>query len=486
MIRKSKKLVDEKGILSSPNVKCGRRLSSETETLVIDFYMNDEFSRLMPGKKDFVSVRTPNGRIHEQKRLVLCNLKELHAAFKERNSIVKVSFSKFAMLRPSQCVLAGASGTHSVCVCQIHQNPKLMLDACDLKSLQYDEFQRNLSDYHSLLKVMNCENPKEQCHLGSCKNCPDTDVLRNILAALFDENNIERITYKQWTSTDRSTLETVVKTVEEFLDTVIDSLVILRRHSFIAKQQTQFLNHLKATTAIGIFLTLLDFSENFSFLVQDAVQGFHWNNSQATIHPFVFYFKDENDVLQNGNFVIISDCLKHDSTAVNLFIKHYLMFLKKHYPALWKVIYFSDGCGGQYKNKFNFLNISYHQSDFDLETEWHFFATSHGKSASDGIGGTLKRLVTKASLQRPLKDQIVTPKQMYEWAKSNITGMNFHYVSQQEYDEHNKLMAPRFDTAKVLNGTRKQHAIYPVEPGVLKTKIYSNDDKCVEHKILKK
>ncbi len=75
---------------------------------------------------------------------------------------------------------------------------------------------------------------------------------------------------------------------------------------------------------------------------------------------------------------------------------------------------------------------------------------------------------------------------MYDWAKLNITGMNFHYVSQEEYDEHHKQMTPRFDPAKTLNGTRKQHTIYPVQPGVLKTKIYSNVDKCVEHKILKK
>ena len=32
----------------------------------------------------------------------------------------------------------------------------------------------------------------------------------------------------------------------------------------------------------------------------------------------------------------------------------------------------------------------------------NFFATSHGKSACDGIGETVKRLLTKASLQRPL------------------------------------------------------------------------------------
>ena len=37
-----------------------------------------------------------------------------------------------------------------------------------------------------------------------------------------------------------------------------------------------------------------------------------------------------------------------------------------------------------------------------------FFATYHVKSACDGIGGTEKRLVTKASLQRPYNDQILT------------------------------------------------------------------------------
>ena len=35
-----------------------------------------------------------------------------------------------------------------------------------------------------------------------------------------------------------------------------------------------------------------------------------------------------------------------------------------------------------------------------------FLATSHGKGPCDGIGGTVKRLATKASLQRTLDCQI--------------------------------------------------------------------------------
>ena len=32
---------------------------------------------------------------------------------------------------------------------------------------------------------------------------------------------------------------------------------------------------------------ILDFAENYNFIVQDAAQGFRWNNNQATLHPLL-------------------------------------------------------------------------------------------------------------------------------------------------------------------------------------------------------
>ena len=81
----------------------------------------------MPGKKDFVSVKQEGKRVQVQKRLMLSNLREVYREFKEKFPDRKIGFSKFAELRPKHCILAGASGTHSVCVCTIHQNVKLMM-----------------------------------------------------------------------------------------------------------------------------------------------------------------------------------------------------------------------------------------------------------------------------------------------------------------------------------------------------------------------
>ena len=72
-----------------------------------------------------------------------------------------------------------------------------------------------------------------------------------------------------------------------------------------------------------------DFSENYSVVLQDAAQGFHWNNLQATIHPFIVYYKD-SDELKYICYVVISDSLRHNTVAVHLFQKSLICFLREN------------------------------------------------------------------------------------------------------------------------------------------------------------
>lgn len=111
--------------------------------------------------------------------------------------------------------------------------------------------------------------------------------------------------------------------------------------------------------------TCLDFAENYSFVAQDAVQGFHWKNSQATIHPFVAYFKQLGE-LQHKSMCVISDCLQHDTITVHRFQKDVLNYLQKTAPHLSNFFYFSDGAPSQYKNFKIFANLVCHQRDFGM------------------------------------------------------------------------------------------------------------------------
>ena len=69
-----------------------------------------------------------------------------------------------------------------------------------------------------------------------------------------------------------------------------------------------------------------------------------------------------------------------------------------------------------------------------------FSATSHGKSAGDGAGGTLKRLATKASLQHAYNDHILTAHQLYQFAVNSIKGMQFCFVALLEHEQEAKLL----------------------------------------------
>ena len=104
-------------------------------------------------------------------------------------------------------------------------------------------------------------------------------------------------------------------------------------------------------------------------------------------------------------YIIISESTQHDTVAVHMFQKKLITLLTKRRQGRrpQKILYISDGCAAQYKNCKNFLNLCSHEADFGVPAEWHFFATSHGKSAGDGAGRTLKRLATKTSLQHAYK-----------------------------------------------------------------------------------
>ena len=64
-------------------------------------------------------------------------------------------------------------------------------------------------------------------------------------------------------------------TVNDFIDQVCSVFDSLRWHHFIAKAQSQFLNELKENLQQNQCNVLLDFEENCSFIVQDAIQGHH-------------------------------------------------------------------------------------------------------------------------------------------------------------------------------------------------------------------
>ena len=121
-----------------------------------------------------------------------------------------------------------------------------------------------LKEYtHCLAKII-CNPPQPDCYFQTCNSCPEISSLKEHLHELMDSNMIETVQYKQWISTDRSTLETITNSADEFVESFCEKLKTLLTHSFIAKQQSAFHMEVKSSLQSGVFQVIADFAENYS------------------------------------------------------------------------------------------------------------------------------------------------------------------------------------------------------------------------------
>jgi hypothetical protein len=171
------------------------------------------------------------------------------------------------------------------------------------------------------------------------------------------------VKFSQWVSTDRTELASLQKNRDGYINDLIESLQKLRPHFFIAKVQATYLQQQKESLDEETAIVLMDFAENVSFVIQDEVQGFHWDHSQATLHPFAVYTKDGDNV-KCTSYCVISDCLKHDTNAIHAFLNKLHEHMSIEFPSIKKILYWRDGAASQYKNFKNLTNLSFHERDF--------------------------------------------------------------------------------------------------------------------------
>ena len=105
------------------------------------------------------------------------------------------------------------------------------------------------------------------------------------------------------------------------------------------------------------------------------------------------------------------------------------------------------------------------------------FATSHEKQPCDGIGGTVKRLTSLASLGRATSDQILSPTAIFNFCEDNIEGINFIYFSKDEVNGTRAKFSKRF-----IPGTRSFPEFIPITPNEIGVKFCNEDqDICQTH-----
>ena len=115
----------------------------------------------------------------------------------------KIGFSNFVDVRPKNCILVEGSGTHSVCVCTMHQNIKLMMIGVKMTMLTALSV-TPISTYHDCLTRITRKESTSECYVYvcSCVSCPGVVIFRYYLTTIMEDSMIDTIVFKQWISVD--------------------------------------------------------------------------------------------------------------------------------------------------------------------------------------------------------------------------------------------------------------------------------------------
>ncbi|GBM04450.1 hypothetical protein AVEN_35613-1 [Araneus ventricosus] len=95
----------------------------------------------------------------------------------------------------------------------------------------------------------------------------------------------------------------------------------------------------------------------------------------------------------------------------------------------------------------------------------------------DGIGGTVKHLARKRSLQQHLDRQITITNELFEFCKKteNVT---FQHISKEVVDSTRLPLESRIKNAQTLPGTRLFHNFQPIDDlEMIETRRISTDGK---------
>lgn len=240
----------------------------------------------------------------------------------------------------------------------------------------------------------------------------------------------------------------------------MEKLPKLLVHDFVSTQQAQYFRNSKDSLKEGEFIVTLDFSENYAFVVQEAVQGFHWNNNQATVHPFVIYYQNqETKKLEHISYVGVSDCLEHDTVAVFMFQQKMIQCLKQAFPIVNTIKYFSDGAPQQYKNK-KILLISFIIMKILGYLLSGITLLQHMEKELV-MEGTLKQVARRYSLQQGTRSEILTAEQLFIWANEHLENYNVFFCSTNDYDSAALFLKDRFQLCKTIKGTVGFHHVLP-------------------------
>ena len=103
-------------------------------------------------------------------------------------------------------------------------------------------------------------------------------------------------------------------------------------------------------------------------------------------------------------------------------------------------------------------------------------ATSHGKSAVDGIGGIIKRLTARASFQRPENKQISSVEAVYQFRSKTTEKILLNLIERNTLNSLWDKLVRQYEYEETVTGTCSYHQLCPASVDKIGYKRVSDDN----------
>jgi len=172
------------------------------------------------------------------------------------------------------------------------------------------------------------------------------------------------------------------------------------------------------TMVSGTLYTIMDFAMNYSHDdYREETQAEFFAKNQTSLLPAVVWFlaptgRDGKMKMQQHSRVYLSADRRHSNNFVQKVLDNLLTHFKEvmgnaaagvEECAMRQLCLWSDGCGGQFKNRWQMRKLLGLVNDkrFNLEgTENHFSASCHGKGPCDRLGGWTKTFLRDEEVKK--------------------------------------------------------------------------------------
>jgi hypothetical protein len=290
---------------------------------------------------------------------------------------------------------------------------------------------------------------------GKCALCKNVKSKFNQIT----RNPHTKVSIEQWKKEGKvSKVVTESKSVRNIVNEFSKKVEDYKTHFFLSKLQSRKKTEDLKNLPRGSAIVMVDFSENETVVPQDEAQSAYYSRlglSVFTVQLYVTPDDPQGGEILSRSICIASDNLEHTSSTTDMYMREVFNYISREFNHISNVIVWSDGAPSHFKNKFTIANLLNLERDYKIKIQWNFFATSHGKSPCDGIGGNIKRMVNDRTRTQNLMIQCAS--QFVEEANKIGSKIEVWELAVSKIESSKAAFELWKDKVASITGIRSQH-----------------------------